>query len=261
MQGVKHIILVLSGKGGVGKSTVSAQLASCFLRKGFKVGILDVDLCGPSIPQLVGLQNQSVKKSSQGWIPVYADEQKRLAVMSIGFLIPDPTSAVIWRGPKKDSMIKQFIEDVVWGDIDYLIVDTPPGTSDEHLSTIESLRQYKTDGVVMVTTPQNLAVADVRREIAFCQKTGLTILGLIENMSGFVCPHCADCTNIFSSEGGRLLAENLNIPFIGKIPLDPRLTECCENGQSFEQKFPESTSLQALTNFVNHLVASHSSSK
>eukprot|EP01117_Protostelium_nocturnum_P018373 TRINITY_DN7672_c0_g1_i2.p1 TRINITY_DN7672_c0_g1~~TRINITY_DN7672_c0_g1_i2.p1 ORF type:complete len:182 (+),score=35.41 TRINITY_DN7672_c0_g1_i2:189-734(+) len=159
-------------------------------------------------------------------------------------------------GPKKNAMIKQFVEDVLWEDLDYLIVDTPPGTSDEHISIIESLKDQGIDGAVVVTTPQALSLNDVRKEISFCRKVGVPILGIIENMSGFVCPHCQDCTNIFSSEGGKLLSEELNIPFLGKIPIDPSLTQVEETGESggkFLSKFPNSQTLKAIQLFVKKL--------
>eukprot|EP01114_Cavostelium_apophysatum_P019423 TRINITY_DN6260_c0_g1_i1.p1 TRINITY_DN6260_c0_g1~~TRINITY_DN6260_c0_g1_i1.p1 ORF type:complete len:267 (+),score=33.39 TRINITY_DN6260_c0_g1_i1:120-920(+) len=254
MDRIKHKILVLSGKGGVGKSTVSTQLAFALVNKGKKVGLLDVDICGPSVPRLVGLQGRDVKKSSKGWLPVYTANNK-LAVMSIGFLLGDDNTAVVWRGPKKTALIKQFLEDVSWGDLDYLIIDTPPGTSDEHLSIVENLRAFNPDGAVLVTTPQGVSISDVRKEISFCKKMNLPMLGIVENMSGFVCPHCKDCTNIFSSEGGRLLAEQLSIPFIGKIPIDPSLTASCENGQSYADVAPDSPSLEAIDKFAESLVS------
>jgi len=253
MEQIKHILLVLSGKGGVGKSLVASQLALTLMKAGKRVGLLDIDLCGPSIPKIVGLDGKEVKKCSEGWVPVYTDESQRLGVMSIGFLLPDSTSAVIWRGPKKTAMIKQFLEDVCWGELDYLVIDTPPGTSDEHISIVENLKNYNPDGAIVVTTPQMISISDVRKEISFCNKIGLPILGIIENMSGFVCPYCADCTNIFSSDGGRLLAEQSKVPFIGKIPIDPNLSQCCERGISFLDTFPDSPSLNTLKSFVIRL--------
>jgi len=253
MNDVKHKILVLSGKGGVGKSTVSTNLALALVKAGKKVGLLDIDLCGPSIPRLVGLQGRDVKKCSEGWVPVYPDHTQQLAVMSIGFLLPDTDAAVIWRGPKKTAMIKQFVEDVCWGQLDYLIIDTPPGTSDEHISIIENLQAHNPDGAVIVTTPQGVSISDVRKEISFCKKIGLPVIGVFENMSGFVCPHCAECTNIFSSEGGRLMCEELKLNFLGRIPIDPNVTTCEEKGQNFFDQFPNSTSLDSIKNFVASL--------
>jgi len=233
MDQVKHIILVLSGKGGVGKSTVSSQLAQCFVLAGKKVGLLDIDLCGPSIPRLMGLEGKVVHKSSSGWVPVYSDLSQNLAVMSIQFLLDDRDTPIVWRGPKKTSMIQKFVEEVCWGSLDYLVIDTPPGTSDEHIAVCESLKKYSPDGAVLVTTPQQVSLSDVRKEISFCHKIGLPILGIFENMSGYVCPHCQECTNIFSSEGGELLAKEAGIKFLGRIPIDPALGWCGEQGKSF----------------------------
>jgi len=255
LNSIQHIILVLSGKGGVGKSTVATQVASILVSLGLKVGLLDVDLCGPSIPRLTGLQGRDVKKCSEGWVPVYTDDRKQLAVMSIGFLLPDENSAVVWRGPKKTAMIKSFLEDVCWGTLDYLIVDTPPGTSDEHISVVENLRDYNPDGAIIVTTPQGVSISDVRKEISFCRKINLPVIGLVENMSGFVCPHCAECTNIFSSEGGKLLAKELGLDFIGRIPIDPLLMSCEETGSNFLERFPNSTTLTELRSFICNLVS------
>ncbi|GAB1602805.1 cytosolic Fe-S cluster assembly factor NUBP2 homolog [Argonauta hians] len=229
LSGVKHVILVLSGKGGVGKSTVAVQLALGLLKSGKKVGLLDVDLCGPSIPKILNLDNKDVHSCPEGWIPVYFDKDQRLAVMSIAFLLESKNDAIVWRGPRKTAMINQFVNDVCWQDIDYLIIDTPPGTSDEHLAVVESLRGFNPDGAVLVTTPQSVSVGDVRREATFCQKTGIPILGLIENMSGFVCPSCKECSNIFSKGGGESLATELSIPFWGCVPIDQHLNKSIEN--------------------------------
>ncbi|KAM4655950.1 cytosolic Fe-S cluster assembly factor NUBP2 isoform 1-T1 [Amazona ochrocephala] len=191
LSGVRHILLVLSGKGGVGKSTISTQLALALRHSGRRVGIMDVDLCGPSIPRMFRVQDSDVHQCDSGWVPVYVDQDKSISLMSIGFLLEKPDDAVVWRGPKKNALIKQFVADVAWGDLDFLIVDTPPGTSDEHISTVEALRPHKLLGAVLVTTPQAVSVGDVRRELTFCKKTGLRVLGIVENMSGFVCPHCS----------------------------------------------------------------------
>ena len=170
MSMVKHKILVLSGKGGVGKSTFSAQLAFALAQQGKQVGLLDVDICGPSIPRMLGLMGHEVHQSASGWSPVYVEDN--LGVMSIGFMLPTQDDAVIWRGPRKNGLIKQFLTDVVWNELDYLIVDTPPGTSDEHISIVQYLKDAKIDGAVVVTTPQEISMADVRKELNFCKKTG-----------------------------------------------------------------------------------------
>ncbi|KAF6271647.1 nucleotide binding protein 2 [Rhinolophus ferrumequinum] len=190
LAGVRHVILVLSGKGGVGKSTISTELALALRHAGKKVGILDVDLCGPSIPRMLRAQGRAVHQCGSGWVPVFVDQEQSISLMSVGFLLENPDQAVVWRGPKKNALIKQFVSDVAWGQLDYLVVDTPPGTSDEHMAAVDALRPYSPLGALLVTTPQAVSVGDVRRELTFCRKTGLRVIGIVENMSGFVCPHC-----------------------------------------------------------------------
>ncbi|KAG8433180.1 hypothetical protein GDO86_017460 [Hymenochirus boettgeri] len=177
LSGVRHIIVVLSGKGGVGKSTISTEIALALRHAGKKVGILDVDLCGPSIPSMLNAQNKDVHQCDSGWVPVYVDQEKTISLMSIGFLLEKPDDAVVWRGPKKNAMIKQFVSDVAWGDLDFLIVDTPPGTSDEHISTVDALRHFHLMGAILVTTPQAVSVGDVRRELTFCKRQAFQLLG------------------------------------------------------------------------------------
>jgi len=250
---VKHIFIVLSGKGGVGKSTIATQLALGLVNRGKKVGILDVDICGPSIPHMLKLTGHDIHQCSEGWVPVYTDESQMLAVVSIGFLLKNTNDAVVWRGPKKNAMIKQFISDVYWKDIEYLVIDTPPGTSDEHITTVEALQTLNPDGAIIVTTPQNVAIADVRREITFCRKTNMPILGLIENMSGFVCPSCSECSNIFSSGGGESLANLSGIPFLGCVPFDPVLTKRLESGETqFNQDLTPSQ--VEISNIISKLI-------
>eukprot|EP00282_Hemiselmis_andersenii_P014943 CAMPEP_0114143610 /NCGR_PEP_ID=MMETSP0043_2-20121206/19076_1 /TAXON_ID=464988 /ORGANISM="Hemiselmis andersenii, Strain CCMP644" /LENGTH=167 /DNA_ID=CAMNT_0001237915 /DNA_START=204 /DNA_END=703 /DNA_ORIENTATION=+ len=164
--------------------------------QGKKVGILDVDLCGPSVAKVLGLEGKEVMQSSEGWVPVYTDAQKSMCCMSIAFLLKNNDEAVVWRGPKKTAMIKQFVGDVVWGELDMLIIDTPPGTSDEQMATIEELKGAKLRGAVVVTTPQQVAVVDVQKEISFARKMGVRVLGVVENMSGFVCPCCQEVTDV-----------------------------------------------------------------
>ena len=241
LAGIKHIILILSGKGGVGKSSVTTQTALTLCSMGFKVGVLDIDLTGPSLPRMFGLENESIYQGPEGWQPVKVETNSTgsLSVISLGFLLGDRGNSVIWRGPKKTSMIKQFISDVAWGELDYLLIDTPPGTSDEHISIAEELRYSKPDGGIVVTTPQSVATADVKKEINFCKKVDLKILGIIENMSGFVCPHCAECTNIFSSGGGKKLSEQFSVPYLGNVPIDPKFVEMIENQGSSKKTLVE----------------------
>lgn len=231
---IKHKILVLSGKGGVGKSTVSTQLAFCLASKGYEVGLLDLDLCGPSIPRLTGLEGHEVHKSSEGWSPVYVDEN--LGVISIGFMLPNQDDAVIWRGPKKNGLIKQFLVDVDWGELDYLIVDTPPGTSDEHISIVQYLNMdSKKDGAVLVTTGQKVAVNDVRKEINFCQKTNVNIIGVVENMSKLICFNCGTGNELFGVQEFNFVAkmiEDYRLELLGDIRFSKELLLISEQGAS-----------------------------
>ncbi|KAJ3624733.1 hypothetical protein MTP99_018334 [Tenebrio molitor] len=251
LESVKHVILVLSGKGGVGKSTVSTQLALTLKEKDFKVGLLDIDLCGPSIPYLLQLEGRDVHQADGGWVPVYTDKDQKLAVMSIGFLLNNRNNAVVWRGPKKTAMVRQFLTDVCWGDLDYLLIDTPPGTSDEHISVMESLKGVKCDGAIIVTTPQQMSTEDVRKEITFCKKTGIPVLGLVENMSGFVCPSCTECTNIFSKGGGEALANLAQVPFLGVLPIDPRVGSLL--GKACVTELPDSPSAKTFNEIAEKL--------
>ncbi|KAJ3124175.1 Nucleotide-binding protein 2 [Nowakowskiella sp. JEL0407] len=176
--------------------------------------------------------------------------------MSIGFLLDRQDDPIIWRGPKKTAMIKQFLEDVDWGNIDYLIIDTPPGTSDEHISVAENLKNFNPDGAVIVTTPQAVALADVRKELNFCKKVKIPILGVVENMSGFICPHCAECSDLFSKGGGEAMASEFNVDFLGRVPIDPALTTQIEQGGSFLNVFTQS-SLFSIFNNITEKVISH----
>ncbi|KAG1813250.1 P-loop containing nucleoside triphosphate hydrolase protein [Suillus subaureus] len=236
---VKHIIIVCSGKGGVGKSSVSAQLALSLHASSpsARVGVLDVDLTGPSIPRMLGLDGHGVHQSSDGWVPVYADAlgdgEPRLACMSVGFLLKNKRDSVVWRGPKKNAMIRQFLSDVRWGELDYLVVDTPPGTSDEHLSLIEHLAPVQSRlSAVIVTTPQAVALLDAMKCLSFTRAVALPVLGLIENMSGYVCPCCGDVSNVFSTGGGAEMARREGVPFLGSMPIDTELVTLLDAAES-----------------------------
>lgn len=215
--------------------------------------MLDIDLCGPSVPYLLGLEGKEIHQSEEGWVPVYTDSDKNLAVMSIGFLLKSRTDPIIWRGPKKTAMIKQFLNDVAWEDLDFLIIDTPPGTSDEHITVMECMKEVRCDGAVIVTTPQEVAIEDVRKEVTFCKKTGINILGIIENMSGFVCPNCSECSNLFSSGGGRALAELAQVPFLGTLPIDPRIGDLGGTGKSCIKEIPDCTTSKVFQSIVSTL--------
>uniref|UniRef100_A0A8D1WEC5 Cytosolic Fe-S cluster assembly factor NUBP2 n=1 Tax=Sus scrofa TaxID=9823 RepID=A0A8D1WEC5_PIG len=254
LAGVRHIILVLSGKGGVGKSTISTELALALRHTGKKVGLLDVDLCGPSIPRMLRVQGRAVHQCDRGWLPVFVDQEQGISLMSVGFLLEKPDEAVVWRGPKKNALIKQFVSDVAWGPLDYLVVDTPPGTSDEHMAAVDALRPYGPLGALVVTTPQAVSVGDVRRELTFCRKVGLRVIGLVENMSGFVCPHCAECTHVFSRGGGEELARHTGVPFLGSVPLDPELARSLEEGRDLARGFPDSPAFPVLSSIAQRIL-------
>ncbi|TMW55417.1 hypothetical protein Poli38472_013308 [Pythium oligandrum] len=281
---VKHKLLVLSGKGGVGKSTVACQLAFALAGKGYQVGLLDVDITGPSVPRMLGLMGHEVHQSAAGWSPVYVEDN--LGVMSIGFMLPNADDAIIWRGPKKSGIIKQFLVDVQWGDLDYLIIDTPPGTSDEHISIVQYMKEAGLDGAVVVTTPQEVALMDVRKELNFCRKTKINVLGVVENMSGvqrglnevkFVGADGADQTEAFlavlkekaphlldlsvqmqvfppAAGGGEAMAKSFGVPFLGRLPLDDKMTSACEEGVSFLEEYPQSIAAPAFERIVQDVV-------
>ncbi|XP_053200816.1 cytosolic Fe-S cluster assembly factor nubp1-like [Panonychus citri] len=232
LRSINHIILIISGKGGVGKSTFSSIL-SRFLASNetINVGLLDIDICGPSIPRAMGLEGEQVHMSADGWSPIFV--QDNLAVMSSGFLLGSLEDAVIWRGPKKNGLIKQFLSDVDWPPLDYLIIDTPPGTSDEHLSIVSYLKKCSNlRGALIVTTPQEAALLDVRKQIDFTRKVGLPIIGLIENMSHFVCSSCSKESFIFkpTSGGVKSLTESTNIQLLTSIPIDPIIGKSIDLG-------------------------------
>jgi ATP-binding protein involved in chromosome partitioning len=223
--GIQKRILVLSGKGGVGKSTVAVNLAMGFAFEGLRTGILDVDIHGPSVPKLLGLERERLRMEGQDLLPV---PMGGLKVLSLGFALK-PDEAAIWRGPMKAGVVEQFVKQAQWGELDVLVVDCPPGTGDEHLSILQALGRV--DGAVIVTTPQDLAVLDARKAITFCRTAGIPILGLVENMSGFHCPSCGTMTPIFRADGGRHLAKELKIPFLGALPIDPDVGEAGDAGQ------------------------------
>lgn len=251
---VKRKLLVLSGKGGVGKSTFTAQLGWAFATdENSQTGIMDVDICGPSIPTILGIANEQIHASSTGWSPVYV--QDNLAVMSVGFMLPSSKDAVIWRGPKKNGLISQFLKDVDWGELDWLVIDTPPGTSDEHLSIVQYLKESGIDGAVVITTPQEVAIQDVRREINFCRKVGIRVLGVVENMAGFICPGCKTESQIFkpATGGARKLAEEMDVELLGSIPLDPRIGKSSDYGVSFLDEYPDSPATTVYMDIIHRL--------
>ncbi len=251
MARIRRRLVVVSGKGGVGKSTAAANLAVALSSQGHRVGLLDVDIHGPSIPKIMGCEGISLGSYGQAILP--AAVRDRLTLMSIGFLIGNKTDAVIWRGPMKFKVIQQFLSDVAWGDLDYLVVDCPPGTGDEPLSVAQLIGRPA--AAVVVTTPQDLAVADVRRCLNFCQKAELPIAGVLENMSGYVCPQCGIHTDLFGTRGGERLAAEMSVPFLGRIPIDPRVVSCGDAGRCLMDSHPESAAAQSYLSLAVRLHA------
>ena len=276
---IRHKVLVLSGKGGVGKSTVAANLAVAFATTGRRTGLLDIDLHGPSIPKLLHLEGRTLDLRQNVMAPVTfelpslsgrgqggglepvegADPHPTISlegrgvlkVMSIGFLLRSAEDAVIWRGPLKMGVIKQFLRDVEWGELDYLVVDSPPGTGDEPLSVCQLIQDA--DGAVVVTTPQDVAVADVRKCITFCRQVNMPVLGVVENMSGFVCPHCGETTNLFKAGGGERMAAEMGVPFLGRIPIDPAVVASGDDGQPLVTHCADTPSARAFAHIAEAL--------
>ena len=245
---IKHKILVLSGKGGVGKSTVTSNLAVS-LSNNYKVGILDIDFHGPSIPKILGLENMKPEPGKAGIKPVLYSSN--LKIMSMGFLILDKDSPVIWRGPIKMTAIKQLVGDVEWGELDYLIIDLPPGTGDEPLSIAQIIPNC--DGAIIVTTPQNVALNSVRKSIQFVKKIKIPIIGIIENMSGFNCPHCGKKIDIFKKGGGLEASKDFKINYLGYIPIDPSIVKSGDTGIPFVENINESQSSKSFNEIVKNI--------
>jgi len=230
MDRIGRKILVMSGKGGVGKSTLAANLAVALAKAGRRVGLLDVDLHGPSIPRIMGLEGRRLEAGADGGIaPIRVDE--RLSVVSVGMLLEGAAVPVIWRGPMKYGVIRQFLAEAEWGDLDDLVIDSPPGTGDEPLSVAQLVGAGA--WALLVTTPQQLAVADVRRSVSFCRKVGLHVAGIVENMSGLICPHCREHIDLFATGGGEALAAEMGVPFLGSVPLDPAIVASADAGVPF----------------------------
>ncbi|MEW5748630.1 MAG: Mrp/NBP35 family ATP-binding protein [Candidatus Thermoplasmatota archaeon] len=230
LKGVKHKIIVMSGKGGVGKSTVAVNLAAALAKRGKRVGLLDADMHGPSVPKLLGLPNLPLSVDAKGKIVPY-HVPPSIKVVSIAFLLSDRDSPVIWRGPVKMGAIKQFLEEVEWGELDYLLVDLPPGTGDEPLSTAQLVPSP--DGAVIVTTPQDVALLSVRKSINFAKAVGLRPIGLVENMYGLKCPHCGKDIPLFEDGGVAKATKDLSIPLLGKLPLSPEIARSGDDGKPF----------------------------
>ncbi len=279
MKKIRHKFIVASGKGGVGKSTVATNLAVQLAKQGHKVGLLDMDLTGPNCPKMLGVQDREIRESADGLVPVEVNENLR--VISMQFLLPSPDEAVVWRGPIKMQIIGQFLGDVAWGDLDYLIVDLPPGSSDEPLSVAQNIPDA--DGMVLVTTPQEVAVGDVRKSVNFAKKLEMPVLGVIENMSGLVLAGTTSpgavvsldtgvgrvqataddggrfttTIEVFETGGGEAMAGAMGVPFLGRIPLDLRINRAGDAGTPFLSQEGEDATQQALAAIVTKLTEGH----
>lgn len=247
---IKHVVIVLSGKGGVGKSTVSANLATSMSMRGYQVGLLDVDITGPNIPKMFGLEGEGLDVQNEKLIPVPVPPSMK--IMSMAFLLQSEDTPVLWRGPVKMTAIRQFIEDVEWGDLDYLVIDMPPGTGDEALSIIQLIP--KADGMVIVTTPQELSLLDARKTVSFSAQSGIPIIGLVENMSGFACPHCGKVTDIFKSGGGEAAAKELNMQFLGKVPIETGVGLSGDKGLPIVIDDQDSVSAKAFESIADKII-------
>jgi Mrp family chromosome partitioning ATPase len=251
LENIKHVIIVISGKGGVGKSTVSANIAETLSMQGYQTGIMDVDITGPNIPKMFHVEDEKLSADDNRLL-VPVDVPPSLKLVSMAFLLPSKDSALTWRGPVRSSAVQQFIEDVNWGPLDYLIIDMPPGTGDEALSIIQLIP--KADGTVIVTTPQEVSLLDARKTVTFSSIANIPIIGIVENMSGFVCPHCGEVTNIFKSGGGEDAANQLGIQFLGRIPLEAGVVNSGDKGMPVVIAEPDSASAKAFKSVVTKIV-------
>jgi ATP-binding protein involved in chromosome partitioning len=247
MTKVKHTFIVMSGKGGVGKTTVAVNLAYALSIIGNKVGILDIDLHGPNIAKMLGIEKQSIFALEFGIEPV--EVSRDLKAVSIALLGYNPDQPIIWRGPAKAAVIRQFLSDVNWGDLDYLVIDSPPGTGDEPLSACQLIPNVS--GIIIVTTPQDVAILDARKSVLFAQELKVPVVGIIENMSGFICPHCHVETDIFKKGGGEKAAQELNVPFLGRVPFQPEFVEFGDKGTPFVSFQHRSKSAEAFMGIVD----------
>ncbi len=260
MDKIGRKILIMSGKGGVGKTTVTVNLANALVDSGCTVGVLDTDLHGPNVAKMLGCEAGILTTEDGGntFFPVEA--RPGLKVMSLAFAIPDPDSPIVWRGPMKTAAIRQFLAQADWGELDYLLIDSPPGTGDEQLSVCQTIPELT--GTVIVTTPQQVAILDARRSVNFSRKMGVAILGVVENMSGLICPHCATEIPIFGMGGGKQMCEQMNVPFLGRIPLEVPLMEAEDAGKSYlslQPASPSSSAIKAIAQLINSgtAVSSH----
>lgn len=251
---IKHKVMVMSGKGGVGKTSTSVNIAIALANKGFRVGLVDVDIHGPDIPRMLGITGQFDVNENRKLLPKVC--RNNLKVVSVESLMLNTDDAIIWRGPMKFSAIKQFLGDVEWGDLDYLIVDSPPGTGDEPLTIAQTIKDVQ---AVIVTTPQEVSLADVRKSINFCKTVKMKIFGLIENMSGFTCPHCGKSVDLFGTGGGEKTAKNMGVSFLGKIPFDHAMVSCGDDGVAYQDEYKDSDVTKAFADIADKLATTISS--
>ncbi|MDI6819618.1 MAG: Mrp/NBP35 family ATP-binding protein [Candidatus Hodarchaeaceae archaeon] len=250
MAKIKYKLAILSGKGGVGKSTITANLAIAFARKGHKVGVLDVDIHGPSIPKILGMRGQELTAGRLEGVGIFpAKGPLDIKVISMDFLLPDDETPVIWRGPMKMGAIRQFLADVAWGDLDFLFIDVPPGTGDEPLSLMQLLPDIT--GVIVVTAPSEVSQIVVKRAVGFTRELHVPVVGIVENMSGFVCPKCGAEFDILGTSGGQKISEQLGIPFLGKIPIDQKICEDSDRGTPFVIERAETPAAKAFMRVVD----------
>lgn len=247
---IKNKILVMSGKGGVGKSTVSVNLALGLARKGHKVGLMDVDLHGPDVVRMLNLKGVVQPPEDENALVPPLQYNENLKVVSLEYMMQDRDEAIIWRGPLKIQAIRQFVSDMDWGELDYLIIDAPPGTGDEPLSVAQTIPHLK---AVVVTTPQKVALADVRKSINFCRTVQMDVVGVVENMSGYVCPNCNEKVDIFKTGGGEEMAREFDLPFLGRIPMDPRVVIAGDDGVPYlssDEKSPATISFGEIVSAI-----------
>lgn len=249
MSHVRHKIIIASGKGGVGKSTVTVNLARALQMRGLRVGVLDADITGPDIPKLLGIEDMRLTQGPDGIRPPEADGIK---AASMAFVLSSRDSPVVWRGPMKMAAIKQFIQDVDWGELDFLLIDLPPGTSDEPLSVVQLIPDLT--GAIIVTTPQEVALLDSRKAVNMVKAMKMPVLGIVENMSGLVCPHCGEGISIFGAGGGKRMAEEMDVPFLGAIPIDPEVCTLGDRGSSFMQEKTRTRASESFGEIVERLL-------
>jgi ATP-binding protein involved in chromosome partitioning len=248
---IKHEIIVMSGKGGVGKSTVTVNLAMALAMRGYNVGILDADIHGPNIPKMLNIEDAQIQGDQDGLYPVEASPH--LKVMSTAFLLGDKDTPIVWRGPMKMGALRQFVADVKWGELDFLVVDLPPGTGDEPLTIAQLMPEA--DGAVIVTTPQDVALLDSRKSVTFAKALKLPVLGIVENMSGLICPHCGIEIDLFKRGGGEKAAQEMEVPFLGRVPIDPSVVDSGDDGRPIVLVKRESPASKAFEEIVDKLVA------